>query len=169
MFFEDMCAKNSLYLATGGDCQQGFLEYRLVALAAAQSAFLITIVWGPELFFILLFKYYFLERSNRQCIDQKDPNIEHLYVSSLLEFHPKANSPLRMSRLFDNKFMLGSILAEIIIIIFVIYTPRVDSLFQLVCSLMIRFFFSQYSFSGPSQRKVGFLCHLDHPVSRSLG
>ena len=45
-FFTTMCHKNDQYMATGGDCQQGFTDYRIEALDYAQGAFLLTVVWS---------------------------------------------------------------------------------------------------------------------------
>lgn len=45
-FFGKMCLNNSDYIATGGDCQQDFVEYLKEALAYAQGAYLMTVVWS---------------------------------------------------------------------------------------------------------------------------
>lgn len=45
-FFDEMCMKNGDYLASGRNCQQEFVDYRVEVLAMAQSAFLITVVWA---------------------------------------------------------------------------------------------------------------------------
>lgn len=46
-FFTDMCEANHLYMdSMGGDCQQGFTDYRNEALDYAQGAFLMTVVWS---------------------------------------------------------------------------------------------------------------------------
>ncbi len=45
-FFKRMCEHNSDYMATGGNCEQEFTDYRIEALDYAQGAFLMTVVWS---------------------------------------------------------------------------------------------------------------------------
>lgn len=45
-FFTKMCQGNAMYMATGGDCMQEFVDYRVEILAIAQGAFLLTVVWA---------------------------------------------------------------------------------------------------------------------------
>jgi magnesium-transporting ATPase (P-type) len=45
-FFDKMCRENSDYMDSHDKCGQDFVDYRLEALADAQTAFLMTVVWA---------------------------------------------------------------------------------------------------------------------------
>lgn len=45
-FFTNLCMNNAKYLLTGGNCQEDFVSYREKALAEADAAFLLTVVWS---------------------------------------------------------------------------------------------------------------------------
>ena len=45
-FFTTMCRKNQHYIAQGGDCQQGFTNYRHSTLGQAQAAYLVAVVFS---------------------------------------------------------------------------------------------------------------------------
>jgi sodium/potassium-transporting ATPase subunit alpha len=45
-FFTDLCHSNDVYMDKGKNCEQDFVDYRLEALALAQTAFLMHVCWS---------------------------------------------------------------------------------------------------------------------------
>ena len=99
-FFDEMCRHNDKYMEmTGKNCEQDFVDYRLEALAIAQSAFLMTVVWAQ--------------------------------IANILIRKTQIGSIFTWKRFTQNRVMLYSIIAEIVIIVMIVYINGLNSVFLL--------------------------------------
>lgn len=123
-FFDNLCHTNTKYILQGEDpCGQPFVRYRAKALAHAQSAFMITCVWG-QIANILIRKTQIASSFQREKLPQQ--------YQHEIESGKKTLSQVPWyvyNRITQNMMMNGSILFEICLIIILIFVPGFNDIF----------------------------------------
>jgi magnesium-transporting ATPase (P-type) len=131
-FFTNLCLNTTKYLNVSDSwkrgnetdpCGQPFVRYRAEALAHAQSAFMITCVWG-QIANILIRKTQIASSFQRERLPQQ-------YQSEIETGKRKPSQvPFYVyNRLTQNMVMNGSILFEIVLIIILIFVPGFNDIF----------------------------------------